>query len=107
MMAERKTTKSIRPCTKAIAPKAAKEVKKTPPTKPSSPSVSLAEKAVATITKMKMGTYQIPTEKSTKKGMLIMLQSNLKKNHQAPTTATIKYKKILRPSLKPPRLKIP
>src|SRR3990167_4202149 len=51
---------SIRPWTKAITPKAKKQNAKTPPASPSSPSVSLTEKDVATATKINSGIYQAP-----------------------------------------------
>ena len=70
---------------KAITIKEPKANKLTPPKRPSKPSVSLAEKALATIIKIKIGMYHIPIsikrsplEKSPKRGKAISLKLSLK-----------------------------
>src|SRR3989338_1833914 len=78
MITPQKVAKSYLPKIKAMAARLPKEVSKTPPARPSRPSVSLTEKEVATIIKIKMGMYHQPISKLPKNGMCNTSQSSLK-----------------------------
>src|SRR3989338_8205515 len=73
-----KDASSYFPDTNAIAPNAAKFVSNTPPASPSSPSVSFTANDVATITRIKNGMNQSPSDMSPSNGMWIISQSSLK-----------------------------
>src|SRR3989344_5525469 len=76
-IAPQKAAKSVCPLAKAMAAKALKLAKRTPPAKPSRPSVSLTENDVATITKTKNSGYQTPSETSPTKGTRNVSQPRL------------------------------
>ena len=64
-----KVASSNFPCAKAIAPSATRVVATVPPARPSSPSISLTENAVETMTIMNTGIYQRPISKFPTKGI--------------------------------------
>src|SRR3989338_371187 len=76
-MTPQKAVKSYLPRMKEMAHKEPKLVSKTPAASPSSPSVSLTEKAVATRMKMKMGMYHQPISNLPTKGICKTSQSSL------------------------------